>query len=88
MLYLSFENIFEVEHLDDVLTHVALVQLLKSFSRYSRRDVLCPGHRVNILNLDEGLHLVLQHFFEVNLEFTPFEIFDDRFPFGRFCKIA
>ena len=70
-----------------VIVEFSLINSLESFAHH-QATCLGFGYRVHILNLNQSLHIVLEHFLEEVLELISSEKFEDVLPLRRFLVIA
>ena len=90
MANFSFHYTLEVKSLDNFTKHTFLVNCLQSFAYNHFADLGVLWNRVDILNLDDCLQVVLEQLNEVVLQLTSAEEFQDVFPNRRgfiFSKI-
>lgn len=80
MLHLAIEDGTEVEHADCIIEQVLRVEGLETLADDRSGHTLGFGDGVDVLDLDEGFHLFLQHAGEETLQLTATEIPEDGLP--------
>lgn len=70
-----------------MIEHIATIHFLKSlsdndFGSFGLSD------RIYVLDLDKGLHLLLEQFLEETLELVTSEVFENFFPIWRVVEIT
>ena len=79
----SFQNVGQVEHLNGLIERITLVTCLQSRGDAHLGGLGVLRDRVDVLDLNEGFHLVLEHLLEEILQLTTSEEPEDFLPVRR-----
>ena len=79
----SLQNVGQVEHLNTIVERTTLVTCSQSDADSHLGGLGVLRDRVDILDLDEGLHLGLKHFLEEILQLTASKELEDFLPVWR-----
>lgn len=84
----SLQYIRHIELFNSVLEQILLVDVFQPLADDHLRRTRIFSDRIDVLDLDQGLHLLLEHLLEEILQLVTPEELEDLFPFWRVRKFA